>query len=77
MANSDVKTRLTRLQQRIEEFYENGKKSVNKAAAAQLWINEKNLVVHKEHPILPGEHLTRAQYKDVIERGGAIEANIR
>lgn len=77
MANSDVKTRLTRLQQRIEEFYENGKKSTNSAAAAQLWINEKNLVVRKENPILPGEHLTRAQYKDVIERGRPIESNIR
>lgn len=77
MANSDVKTRLTRLQQRIEEFYENGKKSSNKAAAPQLWINEKNLVVRKENPILPGEHLTQAKYKDVIERGSPIESNIR
>lgn len=76
MGNSDVKTRLTRLQNRIEEFYENGKKSSNKEAAAQLWINEKNLVVKKKEDVSPGDHLTRAQYKDVIEREGT-EQKIR
>lgn len=77
MGNSDVKTRLTRLQNRIAEFYENGKQSSNKEAAAQLWINEKNLIVKKETPVLPGDHLKRAQYKDVIERGSPLEPNIR
>lgn len=77
MGNSDVKTRLTRLQNRIEEFYEDGKKSGNKEAATKLWINENNLVVKKDKDVLPGDHLTRAQYIDVIERWIPLESNIR
>lgn len=77
MSNSDIKTRLTRLQDRISEFYNNGKKSNNKEAAAKLWINEKNVVIKKEEQVLPGDHLVRAQYKDVIERDGSTEQKIR
>lgn len=77
MGNVDLKTRLLRLQNRITEFYENGKKSNNKEAAAKLWINAKNLVVKKEKETSPGEHLIRAHYKDVIEREGPIEQKIR
>lgn len=77
MGNADVKTRLSRLQNHIKEFYEEGKKSSNKAAAANLWINQKNLVVDKKEPVLPDDHLTRAQYKDVIERDGPTEQQIR
>lgn len=36
--------------------------------AKQMLVNEKNTVVAKEEPILPGDHLTKAQYTDVIER---------
>lgn len=77
MSNADVKTRLTRLQGRIKEFYEEGKKLSNKADAAKLWINEKNLIVDKKEQVLPGDHLTQAQYKDVIEREGPTEQKIR
>lgn len=77
MGNSDIKTRLTKLQDRINEFYNEGKKSSNKEAAAKLWINEKNVVVKKEKEVLPGDHLVRAQYKDVIERDGSTQQKIR
>lgn len=77
MGNTNVKTSLERLQKRIEEFYEEGKRSMNKDAAADLWINEHNVVVKKDKPVLPGDHLTRAQYKDVIERKGTTEQQIR
>lgn len=33
-----------------------------------MLVNEKNTVVAKEEPILPGEHLTKAKYAEVIER---------
>lgn len=77
MGNSDVNTRLTRLQDRINEFYNDGKKSSDKESAAQLWINDKNLVVKKESQVLPGDHLVRAQYKDVIERDGTMQQKIK
>lgn len=77
MGNTELKARLLRLQNRIEEFYEDGKRHKNQEAATQLWINEKNLVVKKEKETSPGDHLIRAQYKDVIEREGPIEQKIR
>lgn len=77
MGNGDINSRVSRLQDRINEFYNAGKRSANKEAAADLWINEKNLVVKKMTQVLPGDHLIRAQYKDVIERDGTIEQKIR
>lgn len=77
MGNADVKTRLSRLQNRIQDFYEEGKKSSDKTTASKLWINEKNVVVSKEEPVLPGDYLPRTQYRDVIEREGPTEQKIR
>lgn len=77
MGNGDINSRVSRLQDRINEFYNAGKRSTDKEAAAKLWINEKNLVVKKTAQVLPGDHLIRAQYKDVIERDGTIEQKIR
>lgn len=77
MGNVDLKTRLLRLQNRIEEFYEDGKKSSNKEAAANMNIYPNNVVVKKDKETSPGEHLIQAQYKDVIEREGPIEQKIR
>lgn len=78
MGNGDIRTRLNRLQDRINEFYNDGKKSSNdKQLASKLWINEKNVVVKKENHALPGDHLVRAQYKDVIERDGSTDQKIR
>lgn len=77
MANTEVKKRLSRLQNRIQEFYEEGKISSDKELAQKLWINEKNVVIAKKEKVLPEEHLSRAQYKDVIEREGPTEQKIR
>lgn len=77
MGNADIKTRLTQLQNRINEFYENGKQTAYKDVAPKLWINVKNVVVKKENQVLPGDHLIRAQYKDVIERDGSTDQKIR
>lgn len=33
-----------------------------------MLVNERNTVVAKEAPILPGDHLSKAKYTDVIER---------
>lgn len=77
MGNGDISTRVSRLQDRINEFYNAGKLSSDKVAAAKLWINEANVVVKKTKQVLPGDHLTVAQYKDVIERDGTMEQKIR
>lgn len=77
MGNSDVNKRVSRLQDRISEFYNAGKLSANKEAAEKLWINEYNVVVKKASPVLPGDHLMKAGYKDVIERDGTMEQKIR
>lgn len=77
MGNSIVKTCSARFQRLIKEFYEQGKKSSDKMTAAQLWINEKNVVVAKDELVLPGEHLMQSRYKDVIEREGPFEQKIR
>lgn len=77
MGNGDIRTRLNRLQDRINEFYNDAKKSDDKQKASKLWINEKNVVVKKENHTLPGDHLVRAQYKDVIERDGSTDQKIR
>lgn len=77
MGNSDVNSKLTRLQDRINAFYNEGKKLSDKELKAKMWINEKNVVVKKEQQTLPGDHLTKAQYKDVIERNGNMQIKIR
>lgn len=77
MGNTDVNSRLKRLQDRISEFYKDGKKSDNKEAAVRMWIYDKNTVVKKDNHVLPGEHLNNAQYKDVIERDGSTQQKIR
>lgn len=33
-----------------------------------MLVNQKNVVVAKDAPILPGDHLAKAKYTDVIER---------
>lgn len=33
-----------------------------------MLVNEQNTVVAKDQPILPGDHLSKAKYTDVIER---------
>lgn len=77
MGNADLNTGLTPLQDQISTFYNNGKRSEDKKAAADMWIKDSNTVVKKEQQVFPGEHLTRAQYKEVIERDGSIQQKIR
>lgn len=77
MGNSWAKQCSNHIQSLVKEFYEQGKASGDKESAAKLWINEKNVVVSKDEPVFPGDHLTRAQYKDVIERTGPFEQKIR
>lgn len=77
MGNLGVKQCSNHIQSLVKEFYEQGKASSDKASAAKLWINEKNVVISKEEQVFPGDHLTSAQYKDVIERTGPFEQKIR
>lgn len=77
MGNGDISTRVSRLQDRINEFYEAGKVSNDRDGTAKLWINETNLIVKKMEQVSPYTHLTDAKYKDVIERDGAMEQEIR
>lgn len=77
MGNSDVNSKLTRLQDRINAFYNEGKQLDDKVLTAKMWINEKNVVVKKDQHTLPGDHLTNAQYKDVIERDGNMQIKVR
>lgn len=77
MSNADINTRLKKLQARIGTFYEDGKNSNDQQAAKKMAISPKLLVVPKETPVLPGEHLIKASYKDVIERDGSTSQKIR
>lgn len=77
MGNADVNNKLTRLQDRINAFYNDAKALPDKNYTAKMWVNDANVVVKKEHQTLPGEHLTQAKYKDVIERDGSMQQKIR
>lgn len=83
MGNSDVRPRATPLQQRLAAFYEEGKAlasggdAAQKADAARMLIDERNVVVAKEEHSLPGAHLEAAQYRDVIERDGHRQLTVR
>lgn len=77
MSNADINLRLKKLQNRIGTFYDDGKKSANKDGAKKMAIEDKYTVVAKETPILPGDHLIKASYKDVIERDGSTSQKIR
>lgn len=76
MGNADVNQKLKNLQKRINTFYSDGKNFENKETAKKMWIKDNQIVVDKEIPVLPGEHLIKAQYKDVIERDGNIAQKI-
>ncbi|XP_058445332.1 transferrin [Malaya genurostris] len=77
MGNGDINSRFQRLQKRLQQFYEDAKNSANAAEAAKMWVDRKNVLVDREVPVLPGDHLNRAQYKDVIERDGPFEYKIK
>lgn len=69
MGNGDIRTKeLEKLQRRIEIMYEDGKTVDHMDFAKKMLVDSKNKVVAKDSVILPGDHLTKAQYMDVIER---------
>ncbi|XP_055551682.1 transferrin [Wyeomyia smithii] len=77
MGNGDINSRFQLLQQRLQQFYEEAKNSVASDKASQMWVDRRNVLVDREVPVLPGEHLNRAQYKDVIERDGPFQYKIK
>uniref|UniRef100_U5EVY8 Transferrin n=1 Tax=Corethrella appendiculata TaxID=1370023 RepID=U5EVY8_9DIPT len=76
MGNADIETRYQRLQKRLQKFYSDAKQSTNKDLAAKLWVKDSLTLADKNEVVLPGEHLVRAQYKEVIERDGLFENKI-
>ncbi|XP_059615126.1 transferrin [Phlebotomus argentipes] len=77
MGNGDLRGRYEKLQAELKDMFESGKSYSNKELAKRLLIQENTVLVSKDRPVLPGEHLTRAQYKDVIERLGPYEQKVR
>ncbi|XP_055681544.1 transferrin [Lutzomyia longipalpis] len=77
MANGDLRGRYAKLQEVLKEAYEAGKTYSNTDLAKRMLVKKDNVVVSKDDPVLPGEHLTRAQYKDVIARPGPYEHTTR
>lgn len=77
MGNGDINNRFQRLQKRLQQFYEEAKNSANTDKAAKMWVDRKNVLVDREVPVQPGDHLNRAQYKDVIERDGPFENKLK
>ncbi|XP_053682480.1 transferrin [Sabethes cyaneus] len=77
MGNGDINSRFQRLQKRLQQFYETAKNSAAADQASQMWVDSKNVLFDREVPVLPGEHLNRAQYKDVIERDGPFQYKIK
>lgn len=77
MGNGDINSRFQQLQPKLQQFYEEAKNSADVKKAAAMWVDQKNLLVNRVQPVLPGEHLNKAQYKDVIERDGPFESKIK
>ncbi|XP_058830557.1 transferrin [Topomyia yanbarensis] len=77
MGNGDINDRFQRLQQRLQQFYEEAKNKANADQAAKMWVDRKNILFDRKVPVLPGDHLDRAQYKDVIERDGPFQYKIK
>jgi len=77
MSNADVNSNVALLQTGLKNWYNNGLDNVDKTIASSLWIDDKHTVVDRDGLILPGDHLTLASYKDVIERDGSTSQKIR
>ncbi|XP_055619783.1 transferrin [Toxorhynchites rutilus septentrionalis] len=77
MGNGDINARFQRLQKRLQQFYEEAKNSANTEQASKMWVDRKNVLFDRENPVQPGDHLNRAQYKDVIERDGPYQYKIK
>lgn len=77
MGNGDINSRFQRLQKRLQQFYQDAKNSADTDKALKMWVDRKNVLVDRDVPVQPGDHLNRAQYKDVIERDGPFENKIK
>ncbi|XP_055585665.1 transferrin [Uranotaenia lowii] len=77
MGNGDINGRFQRLQKRLQQFYTEAKKSGNSDKAKKMWVDAKNILFDRGTPVLPGEHLNKAQNKDVIERDGPFEYKVK
>ncbi|KAG5677326.1 hypothetical protein PVAND_007094 [Polypedilum vanderplanki] len=82
MGNGDIiQKQLDKLQQRLTIFYDDAKSTDHKVYAKQMMVNEQNTVVAKDEVIVPGDHLSKAKYTDVIERqlldGISVEEKIK
>ena len=77
MGNDDITHRYQKLQERLQRFYAQALKSNNADAKKKLWVDPKYQLFNREIPIIPGDHLIKAQYKDVIERDGTTEYKIK
>ncbi|KAJ6639558.1 Transferrin [Pseudolycoriella hygida] len=77
MSNADSNSNVAELQSGLRYWYNNGLDGVEKSVASKLWIDDKHTVVDNNILALPGCHLDRALYKDVIERGGSSSQKIR
>jgi ABC-type amino acid transport substrate-binding protein len=71
MSNADANPNVVQLQGELENWYNDGLSNADKKVASKLWIDDKHLVVAKDNPVFPGDHLVSANYKDVIERDGS------
>lgn len=77
IGNGDMRKRVIRLQERLQEFYNASKTASDKQSAIGLGVYDKYVLVNRIDDITPAEHLNNAQYTDVIERDGNTHQEIR
>lgn len=77
MTNADVLPLKSLIQAQLSRAYETGKIALTKNEQTGLFIKPEWTVFSNDKVIYPGEHLFKAQYKDVIERDGTEQGVIR
>lgn len=77
MANADVLPNKSNVQNQLSTAFDNGKTALTKDEQLGLFIKPDWTVFKNDKVIYPGEHLFKAQYKDVIERDGTEQGVVR
>lgn len=77
MSNADSVSKKTDIQNYLKEYFNKGKTELTKDEAAHLFIKDTLTIYDNPEIIYPGQHLFKAQYKDVIERDGTEQGVIR
>lgn len=77
MTHSDILSRKSDVQNKLSTAYDSGKTALTKDEQLGLFIKPDWTVFNNDKVIYPGEHLFKAQYKDVIERDGTEQGVIR